>query len=360
MKFSVILGTRPEIIKLSSLIRELERKKADYFIIHSNQHYSKEMDEVFFDELELPKPKYNLNIGSGNHGEMTGRMMIAMEKILIDEKPDCVFVQGDTNTVLAGALAASKLGVKIAHIEAGLRSYDKSMPEEINRVITDHISDYLFAPTKLAADILEREGIGKNKIFKVGNTIVDAVFQNSEIAARKVNKLDTLKINKDEYFLLTMHRPSNVDSQANISSIFQALEKVYEKYNLPIIFPIHPRTKKQIESFNLSLPKGITEIPPIGFLEMLQLEAEARLIITDSGGIQEEACILKVPSVTLRFNTERPEAIEVGASVLAGNSCSKIITSIDLMLNKSRNWKNPFGDGESANKILYHCENIVG
>lgn len=352
MKLAIILGTRPEIIKMSSLIRACEKHSLDYFIIHSNQHYSPEMDEIFFDELELPKPKYNLGVGSLSHAKMTAKMLDGLEEILVEEKPDVIFVQGDTNTVMAGALAASKLGVKIAHIEAGLRSYDRTMPEEINRIVTDHISDYLFPPTPKAAEILIEEGIDDKKIFKVGNTIVDAVYQNLDIAQDKINVPKNLKLEKGKYFLLTMHRPSNVDIKENLESIIKALAEIAKEYQLPMIFPIHPRTKKQMEAFGLALPEGVREIQPVGFLEMLQLERNAKLILTDSGGIQEEACILKVPSVTLRENTERPETVEVGASILAGSDTEEILRATKKMVTTAPTWENPFGDGKSAEKII--------
>lgn len=352
MKFAIVLGTRPEIIKMSSIIRECQKNNYDYFIIHSNQHYSKQMDQIFFEELELPKPKYNLEIGSGSHAEQTAKILSRIEPILLKEKPDIILVQGDTNTVMASALVASKLSIKIAHVEAGLRSYDRTMPEETNRIITDHISDYLFPPTEKSAKILESEGIAKEKIYIIGNTIVDAVYQNLEIAKKKVNVLKNFSIEPKKYFLLTMHRPSNVDNKENLTNILDVLEIIYQKYKLEIIFPIHPRTKKQIETFGLKLPSGTREIAPVGFLEMLQLEQNARLILTDSGGIQEEACILKIPSITLRENTERPETIEIGASKLAGNNKPKIINYTKEMLEKKDSWDNPFGNGQAAKKIM--------
>lgn len=352
MKHCILLGTRPEIIKLSSLIRRCQELKLDYFIVHSNQHYSPEMDSIFFQELNLPQPKYNLGVGSLSHAKMTARILEKLEDILIAEKPDVIYVQGDTNTVAAGALVASKLGIKAAHIEAGLRSYDRTMPEEINRIVTDHISDYLFPPTIKSAEILLAENIEKKRIHITGNTVVDAVYENSKIAGQKANVLDDFGLSPGHYFLLTMHRPSNVDEKKPLSSILTALRQIYEKYQLPIVFPVHPRTKKQIEKFNLSLPEGIKETEPVGFLEMLQLEKNAKLILTDSGGIQEEACILGVPSVTLRENTERPETVEVGASILAGNSPKAIICAVEEMLKVSLDWKNPFGDGKSAKKII--------
>lgn len=352
MKHAIILGTRPEIIKLSSLIRLLQKNQADFYIIHSNQHYSKEMDEVFFEELELPKPKYNLEVGSLAHQEMIEQIQTKTEAVLLKDKPDIIYVQGDTNTALAGALAGANLGIKIAHVEAGLRSYDKTMPEENNRITIDHKSDYLFAPTEKAANILKNENIDSDKIHIVGNTIVDAVYENLSIAQNKIDILTDLNLKKKGYFLLTLHRPSNVDEKKPLSEILEALSEIYNKYQLPIVFPIHPRTKKQLDKFGLVLPEGAKAIEPVSFLEMLQLEKNAKLILTDSGGIQEEACILQVPSVTLRFNTERPETLEVGASVLAGNNKNQIIEAVNTMINKDTNWPNPFGDGKSAEKII--------
>ena len=352
MKICIILGTRPEIIKMSPIIRECEKRKLDYFILHTNQHYSKNLDKIFFDELELPSPKYNLDIGSGTHGEQTGKALIEIEKVLIKEKPDIVLVEGDTNTVLAGALAATKLHIKVSHVEAGLRSYYREMPEEINRILTDHCSDFLFVPTKKAKEILIKEGISKKKIFVTGNTIVDAVYQNIEIANKKVDILDKLNLNKNEYFLVTAHREENVDAKNRLEGILKGLEQVYKKFNLPIIYPIHPRTEKRIKEFSLKIPEGVKLISPVGFLEFLQLEANAKLVLTDSGGVQEETCILKIPCVTLRDNTERPETLEVGSNILAGTNPEKIVKCTEFMIQKERNWKNPFGDGRASKRIL--------
>ncbi|HJH27457.1 MAG TPA: UDP-N-acetylglucosamine 2-epimerase (non-hydrolyzing) [Methanophagales archaeon] len=352
MKISIILGTRPEIIKMSPVIRELENQTLDYFILHTGQHYSYNLDKIFFEDLELPAAKYNLDVGSGSHAEETGKMLIGIEKVLKEEKPDVVLVEGDTNTVLAGALAASKLHIKVGHVEAGLRSYDRTMPEEINRVLADHVSDYLFAPTEKAKENLLREGIEENKIFVTGNTIVDAVYQNLEIAKRKVDILKKLNLNPEEYFLVTAHRQENVDNKERLKGILEGLELVYRKFNFPIIYPIHPRTKKKIREFGLEVPEGIGLIEPLGFLEFLQLEANAKLVLTDSGGVQEETCVLKVPCVTLRDNTERPETLEVGSNVLAGVNQEKILEGIEKMKDKEANWKNPFGDGKAGNIII--------
>lgn len=352
MKIAIVLGTRPEIIKFSPIIRLFEKEKIDYFVIHSGQHYSYTLDKIFFEELNLPQPKYNLNVGSGSHAEQTGKILIGVEKILLDEKPDIVLVQGDTNTTLAGSLAASKLHIKIGHVEAGLRSYDKFMPEEINRVLTDHISDYLFAPTQISKENLLREGMMPDKIFITGNTIVDALYQNLALAERRSDILKKLGLKPKKYFLLTLHRQENVDSKERLIMILKGIKLVYETFNIPIIFPIHPRTYKQIRKLKLNINTFLKVTTPFGFLEFLQLEKNAKLIFTDSGGVQEESCILHVPCVTLRNNTERPETIIVGANILAGINPTKILYSAKEMLKRSNTWQNPFGDGNSAKKIL--------
>jgi UDP-N-acetylglucosamine 2-epimerase (non-hydrolysing) len=351
MKISIILGTRPEIIKMSPIIRYLEKIQENFFIIHTGQHYSYKMDKTFFDTLELPTPKYNLDVGSGSHAEQTGKIMIGIEEVLQREKPDVILVQGDTNTVMAGAVTASKLHIPIGHVEAGLRSYDRLMPEEINRVIADHVSDYLFAPTKIAQENLLREGIGQTKIYITGNTIVDAVHQNLKIAQQSGNSLKILNLLQKNYFLVTAHRAENVDDKERLTKIIEGLCAIQKEYSLPVIFPIHPRTEKKIREFGINLER-ITIIPPQGFLEFLQLEANAKLILTDSGGVQEEACILGVPCVTLRDNTERPETVEVGANMLSGVEPDSIVQSAEKMLGAQGTWKNPFGDGTASLKII--------
>ena len=337
---------------MSPVIRECEKRELEYFILHTGQHYSYNLDKIFFSELELPAPKYNLDVGSGTHAEETGKMLIGMEKVLKEEKPNIILVEGDTNTVLAGALAASKLHVKVGHVEAGLRSYDRTMPEEINRVLADHVSDYLFAPTEKAKENLLREGIDKSKIFVTGNTIVDAVYQNLEIARGKVDILNKLNLNPEGYFLVTAHRQENVDVKKRLKGILDGLKLVYNDFNLPIIYPIHPRTMKRIKDFGLEVSKGIKLIEPLGFLGFLQLEANAKLVLSDSGGVHEETCILKVPCVTLRDNTERPETLEVGSNVLAGVNQEKILEGVKIRIDKERNWTNPFGDGNAGEKII--------
>ena len=364
MKIGIVLGTRPEIIKLSPIIRKLEELKnnsgIDYFLIHTNQHYSKYLDEIFFKELNLPKPKYNLNVGSASQGKQTGKILEGVEEVLINERPELVIVQGDTNSTLAGALASSKLKIKVVHIEAGLRSYDRSMPEEINRVLTDHISDCLFPPTEVAKDNLIREGIKKN-IFVVGNTIVDATLQNIKIAEGKKEIIeDILKVipKNKEYFLLTIHRAENTDNKERLNNIVNGILKISEYYNIPIIFPIHPRTLKKLREYNilnkLENNKNIKIIEPTGYFKFLILEKNAKLIITDSGGVQEEACILKTPCITLRENTERPETLEVGSNILVKGveDVESIIGAVDIMIKRNRDWINPFGNGNSGETIV--------
>src|SRR3990167_9709537 len=351
MKIAIILGTRPEIIKMESIIRECENMSLDYFILHTGQHYSYNMDKIFFEQLKLPEARYNLNMGSGNHGEQTGKMIIGIEKILVDERPDVVLVEGDTNTVLAGAIAACKLHIKIGHIEAGLRSYDRKMPEEINRILTDHCSDYLFAPTRQSKEILLKEGIEEEKIFVTGNTIVDAIYYHSNI---ENNLLDNIGLKDRKYIIATIHREENVDNIKRFKSILDGMNLVSQKLNIPIIYPIHPRSKKMIQEFGISINHNIRLIEPLDYLNFVQLERHSILAMTDSGGVQEETCILGVPCVTLRDNTERPETLDVGSNILAGADPDVILSCVDEMLTRPREWKNPFGDGNAAEKIIQH------
>ena len=351
MKIGVVLGTRPEIIKLAPIIRECEERKLDYFILHSGQHYSYELDKVFFEELNLPLPKYNLEIGSHIYGKQLNLMINGIENTLKKEMPDIVLVLGDTNTVLAGTLAAHRLGIKIGHIESGLRSYE-IMIEEINRVLAGLHASYHFVPTNLSKDNLLKEGVDESKIFITGNTIVDALLENINIANNKYNILKKFNLEKDNYILVTAHRPESVDNKINLTNILKGLELVYEKFNIPIIFSIHPRTKNRIKEFNLEIPKGVIDIEPQGYLKFIQLMANSRLIITDSGGLQEESCVLKVPCVTIREVTERPESVQVGSNMLAGYDPLKILECSEQMINKNRNWENPFGDGKAGEKIV--------
>jgi len=361
VKIAVALGTRPEIIKCSPLIRELEARGADYFIIHSNQHYSYELDRVFMEELKLPEPKYNLHAGSGSHSEQTGKIMLGVEKAFEKEKPAVVLVQGDTNTVLAAALAAYKLGVFIGHVEAGLRSFDRRMPEEANRVIVDHLSDYLFAPTEAAKKNLLGEGIGGHalitargsftpKILVTGNTSVDATLQNIKLAEEsRPNTLEDYCLKRDGYYLVTAHRAENVDDAAVFKELLAAFGEVAK--GKPVLYPIHPRSRKRMEEFRLKAPKGVKLVEPPGYLEFLLLEKNASCILTDSGGLQEEACTLGVPCVVLRKSSDRPESIEAGAAALGGVEAKGILAAFEKIKN-AKSWKNPYGDGHAARRIV--------
>ncbi len=351
MKIAIVLGTRPEIIKFSPVVRQCEQLGLDFFILHTGQHYSYNMDRVFFEQLELPRARYNLDVGSGTHGEETGKMLMGIEKVLSLEGPDVVLVEGDTNTVLAGALAAVKLGITVGHVEAGLRSYDRQMPEEINRVLTDHCSDLLFAPTEKSAQILLNEGVSKEKVFVTGNTIVDAVYQNLEIAKRKVDVFDELGVEDGSYFLVTVHRQENVDDERRFRGIIKGLELVYEEFGFPVLYPIHPRAMKQLKTFGIAV-NGVRIVEPLDYLSFLLLESNAKLVLTDSGGVQEETCILGVPCVTLRYNTERPETLEVRSNVLAGADPLEIVKKAGLMLGNNCQWENPFGDGKAGERIV--------
>jgi len=350
MKISIILGTRPEIIKFSPIIREFERLGLDFFILHSGQHYSYNLDRVFFEQLGLPGVRYNLDVGSGSHGLQTGKMLIGIEAVLKREFPDVVLVQGDTNTTLAGALAAVKLHIQVGHVEAGLRSYDRSMPEEINRLLADHCSDLLFAPTEKSRRILLGEGFSEDRIFVTGNTVVDALYQNLKLAEGRKDILKNLGLKEQGFFLVTIHRQENVDDKNRFSRILDGLELVSGKFGLPIIYPVHPRAERRMREFGLK-PKGVRMIKPLDYLSFLVLESRARLVLTDSGGVQEETCILRVPCVTLRYSTERPETLEAGSNILAGAEPEAILEKVEIMLSRKRDWPNPFGDGKAGGRI---------
>jgi UDP-N-acetylglucosamine 2-epimerase (non-hydrolysing) len=352
--FAVVLGTRPEIIKLVPVISELKRRAKRFIIIHTGQHYSVRMERIFFADLNIQEPDFLLRVGRGMQGEQTGKILMRIERVFLRSKPDIVLVEGDTNSVLAAALAAAKLGIRVAHIEAGLRSYCREMPEEINRILTDHLSDYLFSPTQGARNNLLKEGISGKKIFVTGNTIVDITKAHITKAARKSTLLRKLNLPANHYFLLTLHRKENVDNVRRVGEIFQAVKALCRMF--PVVFPIHPRTGKKLRQFHLmSRIKAIPHlkiIQPQGYLDFLNLEHRARLILTDSGGIQEEACILKVPCVTLRENTERPETVDVGSNIVAGWHYQGILRATEHMLKKRRSWKQPFGNGISGKKIV--------
>jgi UDP-N-acetylglucosamine 2-epimerase (non-hydrolysing) len=351
VKIAVVLGTRPEIIKMFPVIKALKENKMDHFIVHSGQHYTYEMDKIFLEELSIRNIKHALDVGSGTHGKQTSRIVERCEDVFLKEKPDVVLVEGDTNTVFGAALAAVKLSIKVGHVEAGLRSYDRRMPEEINRVLTDHISDYCFAPTRIARENLIKEGIEKHKIRITGNTIVDAVLHFIHIAERKSDILERLSLSRGSYILVTAHRQETVDDRARLQDIIHSLRNLGKELGLKIVFPIHPRTETRIKQFGIKEPKEIRFTKPVGYLNFLRLERNARLVLTDSGGVQEEACILGVPCVTLRENTERPETVKAGANILAGTDPEKIVACAKTMVEKRARWKNPFGDGKAGLRI---------
>jgi len=347
MKVALVIGTRPEIIKMSPIVKVLARRDVEYFILHTGQHYSDCLDLIFFQQLDMPMYRYNLKVGSTSPSKQVAKMMTGIEEIFRKDTPDVVLVEGDTNTALAGALVASQHHIRLGHVEAGLRSYDNSMPEEMNRILIDHCSDILFAPTLKAVTILQSEGISHDKLWLTGNTVVDAVYQNIKMPY-------TTNIEggiPDKYMLVTVHRQENVDNKVRFSSILDGLNSLIDQYGLPMIYPIHPHSVARMKKYGLQ-PGEITMISPVGYFEFLHLEQRASLILTDSGGVQEESCILRVPCVTLRDNTERPETVEVGSNILAGISPDKILDCAGLMLNKTNNWKNPFGDGNAAEKIV--------
>jgi len=362
-KYAIVVGTRPEIIKMAPVIRELERQSIQHIVIHSGQHYSLTMDSDIFRDLDLSQPDYNLKIGSDSRKKQIKRIRKSLEKVLRHEEPDIVLVQGDTNTVLAGAYAAFDLGIEVGHVEAGLRSYDKGMPEERNRILTDAISDYLFAPTWQSKENLLKEGIKENKIYVTGNTIVDATFQNLSISSRNSYTVRNLigRLNTSGYVLLTLHRPGNVDSRAQLRRILKEIAKIPKEYGLEIIFPVHPRTRKMISEYRLwrwvARTQGILITEVVGCLDCLQLQSKAKLVMTDSGGLQEESCILGVPCITLRENTERPETLEVGSNILVGKEYDRLLDYVGESLKKGNGWKNPYGDGKTAKRIVRIVQN---
>lgn len=336
---AVVLGTRPEIVKMSPVIKECRRQGMDYFILHTGQHYDYNMDGIFFEELGLPAPKYNLGVGSGTFGQQMSRMSLGLEGVLLDERPDFVLVEGDTNTCVVGALVASKLHIKVGQVEAGLRSYDRLMPEEINRLVVDHSSDVHFCPTERAKANLLHEGIDEKDINVTGNTIVDVVHEYAK-GLRPCSP----------FILATVHRQENVDSRTRFAGILDGLNKVMSDSGLRVVYPIHPRAQKMRQLFGLD-GGGIEFIEPVGLRQCLAMEESAKLILTDSGGIQEEACVLGTPCVTLRDNTERPETIEVGANMLAGADAERIRESAKIMMGRT-GWLNPIGDGHAAERIV--------
>jgi len=348
MKIASIVGARPQFIKAAPVSRVLREAGHQEFLIHTGQHYDHGMSQVFFQELSIPEPDVNLGIGSGSHGQQTGRMLESLEEVINEQSPDYVIVYGDTNSTLAGALATAKLQIPVAHVEAGLRSFNKKMPEEINRIMTDHISDLLLCPTPTAVKNLKHEGISRN-VYLVGDVMYDAVLYNIQLAENNSDILKKLGLIAKSYALATVHRAENTDDPERLHSIFYAFEKISEN-GLTLLLPLHPRTQDRLQSMGILL-NGIRSMPPVSYLEMLILEKYARVIVTDSGGIQKEACWLGVPCVTLRDETEWIETVKSGWNVLAGSDPERIMQAVKETKPKDECNKGLYGNGCASKHI---------
>jgi len=373
MKIICVVGARPNFVKIAPIIEEMKKHPdIETILVHTGQHYDYEMSKLFFEDLGIPVPDIHLGISSGSHAEQTADIMKRFELVLLKEKPDYVLVVGDVNSTIACSLTASKLRIKIIHIEAGLRSFDRSMPEEINRVLTDALSDILFTTERSAEENLLREGIAKEKIFFVGNVMIDTLIKQREKAQKSdilfrlgliASKLKTQNSKLAPYALLTLHRPSNVDHNKRLSNIFEALSVIAKE--LAIIFPIHPRTRKNIVEFgidkkfsayepNHSIGKGISLIEPLGYLDFLNLMVNAKLVLTDSGGVQEETTVLGIPCITLRENTERPITVTKGTNRVVGTNKERIIVESLKALNKNNRTSHvpELWDGKASTRIV--------
>lgn len=344
---------------MTPVLRAFSQQPLNVSLLHSGQHFSHDMDDVFFEELGLRAPDHRIQSRTNTtHAQQTAHIMKNSEAYLCETRPSILLVYGDTNSALAGALAARKAGIAVGHIEAGLRSDDWRMPEEHNRVMIDHISDLLFAPTESAAENLREDNV-QGEIEVTGNPIVDVIHSILDLLPDDPPTIDGTPLRADEYLLATCHRQENVDDRQTLLSIIGALQEVVDLYDFDIIYPVHPRAKERIQEFDLDL-SGLTLINPVGFTDFLHLERDARLILTDSGGVQEEACILGTPCVTIREATERPETVTVGANIVAGTTKSKIIGAVSEMLGTSGDWQQPFGDGTAGEQIAHLAKSFVG
>jgi len=355
-KIISVVGARPNFMKMAPIHKAFKKvinshsSLVTHLICHTGQHYDEKMSKVFFDDLELPKPDFYLGVGSGSHAEQTAKVMIEFEKVLMQEKPDLIIVYGDVNSTVACSLVAAKIGVKIAHVESGLRSFDRTMPEEINRIVTDHLSDYLFVTEKSGIENLKREGISEDKIFFVGNTMIDSLVHYLT-KADKSNILSQFEIQNSKFILVTLHRPSNVDDIENLKQIINLLNKLAEKRK--IIFPVHPRTKSMLSYLNLNLSLNLMLTDPIGYIDFLALMKNSELVITDSGGIQEETTYLGVQCLTVRDNTERPVTVEAGTNQLIGTDLEQVEkVAFQIFEGKIKKGKIPeLWDGNTAKRI---------
>jgi len=351
VKIGIVVGTRPEIIKMAPLVRACVDSGTPYLLLHTGQHYSFEMDGVFFQELGLPPAHHNLEVGSGTQVYQIGAIVLGAEPLLQRERPDVLLVEGDTNSVLAMGLAAQKSGIPVGHVEAGLRSYDRSMPEEINRILTDHLSEYLFAPTEKSRQILLSEQVAPSRIHVTGNTVVDELLLQRGRAERP-ELFARFGIRSGAYALATVHRAENTDEPDRLRGIFTGLADAGRALDIPVLAALHPRTQARLKEQGVAVDGRVRVLPPLPYLDFLGLHARAALTLTDSGGLQEEACTLGVPCVTLRDNTERPESVDVGANVLAGADPKRIVECAIAMRGRPHDWPNPFGDGHSGRRIL--------
>jgi len=345
MKILTVVGARPQFIKAAA-VSNIIRNEHEEILVHTGQHYDENMSKIFFEELKIPKPDYNLGIGSGGHGKQTGAMLIQLEELYIKEKPDMVLVYGDTNSTFAGAVCASKLLIPVAHIEAGLRSFNMTMPEEQNRILTDHISKYLFVPTTSAVKNLSVEGITKG-VHNVGDVMYDATLNFTQISKEKSKIIGELKLSSKEFILATIHRAENTNDINRLRNIIEALNEGAQQ----IILPLHPRTKKYMDDYGLVFNKNIKIIDPVGYLDMISLEMHCTKIVTDSGGVQKEAFFMNKPCITMRDETEWVETVQNGWNIVVGTDKAKILDGIvNFVPNKVQ--QNIFGDGHAAEKIL--------
>jgi UDP-GlcNAc3NAcA epimerase len=371
-KILSVVGARPQIIKASAFSRAIRTNYKDLIqevIVHTGQHYDENMSAIFFDELEIPIPNYNLNVGSSSHANQTAKIMQGIEELILQEKPDAVLVYGDTNSTIAVALTTSKLHIPLIHVEAGLRSFNKAMPEEINRILCDHVSTLLFCPTPTAIENLKKEGfsleeknkatIDKPNVYLCGDVMYDNSLYFSEISAKKSTILSANKLTKDQFILITIHRNANTDDEVRLNSIFSAIFKIQEETSLEIVLPIHPRTKKMMELLlceenknKLSRNKNIKIIPPSGFLDIISLEKNSKLIITDSGGVQKEAFFFYKPCVVLRKETEWVEIVKNGNAILVDSDEKRIVEATQQLLKATQlTFPSIFGDGKAAEFI---------
>jgi UDP-N-acetylglucosamine 2-epimerase (non-hydrolysing) len=363
-KVCVVVGTRPGIVMFSPVIRELRRRGLPTFVLHTGQHYSYNMDRQFFEELGLPEPDHKLRAVRHTqlHGQQTAVMLRGSEDVLLRERPRLVLVGGDANTNLAAALAARKLHIPVGHVEAGERSYDWRMPEEHNRVIIDHISEYLFATNAKGRENLRADNV-RGQVIVTGNPIVDATHQNRAVAERYASVTESLGVQAQQYFLMTLHREENVDSKQSLERILRGVALARAASNWPVVFTVHPRTRRRLREFGLlrlaESVEGLLLIDAVGYLEFLNLLSGAALVLTDSGGVQQESCILGVPCVTLRDNTEWTETVMLGANAVAGTTPHEISRAVARMLTVPTDWENPFGDGHAAARIVDVVESAL-